>query len=395
MESRGRRLFKPVNSGSSGEVYAHERDRERQPDTRIGEELRLARLSVGYELQDVADTLCIRRDHLEALEEGRYGDLPGPAYAVGFFRSYARFLGLDAGEVVEQFQAEMAGVVKRPRLHFPSPEGDEGRMPKTWLIALALVLAGLAYGGWQYFSAQERMATGLAPEVPDRLASLVVEPPISPPNETSRAEAETADRGGRRLATSPAEGPGEEVGLPSTEQTTNAAPTAAEEELETAKAESSAETLSTGGSAAVGESLWTLPSAPSATASDSQAEARAAAGAGSAGEEVALAGPALAGAANVYGHDNLDSRIIIKAKGDSWVQVQGPDNELLLTRILHEGDIYRVPNRANLVLTTGNAGALEIWVDDERAPELGTMGMVRRNIALDPERLLRKGGWQE
>ena len=90
----------------------------------------------------------------------------------------------------------------------------------------------------------------------------------------------------------------------------------------------------------------------------------------------------------VYGRSNPDVRVVITAVDDSWVQVQGPDNELLLTRILHPGDTYRVPDRPGLVMVTGNAGGLEIQVDDATAPALGPLGVVMRNIALDPDRLL-------
>ena len=90
----------------------------------------------------------------------------------------------------------------------------------------------------------------------------------------------------------------------------------------------------------------------------------------------------------VYGRSNLDARVIITAVDDSWVQVQGPDNELLLTRILHAGDTYRVPDRPGLVMVTGNAGGLQVQVDDTPAPALGPLGVVLRNVALDPDRLL-------
>ncbi len=90
----------------------------------------------------------------------------------------------------------------------------------------------------------------------------------------------------------------------------------------------------------------------------------------------------------VYGRTNLDARVVITAVDDSWVQIMGPDNELLLTRILHAGDSYRVPDRPGLLMVTGNAGGLEVTVDDAIAPTLGPLGVVLRNIALDPDRLL-------
>ncbi|MDP1911269.1 MAG: DUF4115 domain-containing protein, partial [Hyphomicrobium sp.] len=81
------------------------------------------------------------------------------------------------------------------------------------------------------------------------------------------------------------------------------------------------------------------------------------------------------------------SRIVVRAKSNSWIQVRDDvDNQLLLTRLLRAGDTYPVPNRSGLMLLTGNAGALEIQVDGETVPGIGG-GAVRRAVALDVERL--------
>ena len=80
-------------------------------------------------------------------------------------------------------------------------------------------------------------------------------------------------------------------------------------------------------------------------------------------------------------------RVVVRATGESWVQVRDEDGSTLFTRVLRSGDVYRVPDRAGLTLATGNAGALEIVVDGKPTPSLGTFGEVVRNIALEPERL--------
>jgi cytoskeleton protein RodZ len=67
--------------------------------------------------------------------------------------------------------------------------------------------------------------------------------------------------------------------------------------------------------------------------------------------------------------------------------VQGPSEELLLTRILRAGDTYRVPDRGDITLMTGNAGGLEVIVDGENLGVLGKAGAVRRDIPLEPDRL--------
>ena len=86
----------------------------------------------------------------------------------------------------------------------------------------------------------------------------------------------------------------------------------------------------------------------------------------------------------IYGGENADSRVTLLARQDSWVQVQGPESGLLITRILYSGDSYRVPDLPNLTLITGNAGGLEVLVDGESISQLGPEGAVRRNIPLDP-----------
>lgn len=78
--------------------------------------------------------------------------------------------------------------------------------------------------------------------------------------------------------------------------------------------------------------------------------------------------------------------IELRAKSDSWIQVRD-GNELLLTRLLREGEVYQVPGRDGLTLMTGNAGGLEVFVDGELMPPLGDVGAVRRGVPLSAERL--------
>ncbi|WP_282604183.1 RodZ domain-containing protein [Pelagibius sp. Alg239-R121] len=90
----------------------------------------------------------------------------------------------------------------------------------------------------------------------------------------------------------------------------------------------------------------------------------------------------------IYGEDNSDARIILRATQDAWVQVRDSTNELLLTRVLREGDTYRVPNQQGLTLLTGNAGGIDVLVDGTLLAPLGPVGSVRRDLALDPQVLL-------
>tara|TARA_R110000868_G_scaffold55460_5_gene172517 strand:+ start:17294 stop:18682 length:1389 start_codon:yes stop_codon:yes gene_type:complete len=82
-------------------------------------------------------------------------------------------------------------------------------------------------------------------------------------------------------------------------------------------------------------------------------------------------------------------RIVVRATADSYVAVRTGDNEPLFSQLMRPGDSYEVPSGADLVLETGNAGGLQITIGDKRAPPLGPVGQIRRNIPLDAEKLLR------
>jgi cytoskeletal protein RodZ len=67
----------------------------------IGEYLKHSRLERRLQLEDISEELHIRRQYLAALEADEWDKLPGEVYAIGFLRSYARFLGVDADALVD------------------------------------------------------------------------------------------------------------------------------------------------------------------------------------------------------------------------------------------------------------------------------------------------------
>ncbi|MBC7335183.1 MAG: helix-turn-helix domain-containing protein [Clostridia bacterium] len=70
----------------------------------IGELLRRTREQKGISLEEAEKATKIRRRYLEAMEKGNFACPPERVYARGFLRSYARFLGLDASLLLEQFK---------------------------------------------------------------------------------------------------------------------------------------------------------------------------------------------------------------------------------------------------------------------------------------------------
>jgi hypothetical protein len=77
--------------------------------------------------------------------------------------------------------------------------------------------------------------------------------------------------------------------------------------------------------------------------------------------------------------------VLLRARAESWVQLRERETgTVVFDRVLQAGESYRVPDRAGLLLTTGNAPALEVLVDGEPLPALAGAGRVRRDIPLDP-----------
>ena len=92
----------------------------------VGADLRLARQRLGWARPDLAARLRIRDSYLAAIEEGRLDELPGKVYAVGFLRTYAAAVGLDADEIARRFRAEMSDVNVVTKLVFPAPVPHRG-----------------------------------------------------------------------------------------------------------------------------------------------------------------------------------------------------------------------------------------------------------------------------
>ena len=134
----------------------------------VGALLRANRLRIGEDLHDIAAMLHIRYPYLEAIEEGRYKDLPGPTYAVGFVRTYADNLGLDSDEVVRRFKTETSGIDSKADLRFPS-RIPEGGVPGGAILFVGAMVALLAYGGWYLSTSQDTFLAEVVPPVPERL----------------------------------------------------------------------------------------------------------------------------------------------------------------------------------------------------------------------------------
>lgn len=134
---------------------------------RVGERLAEARRAAGLDLSDIASRTRVPLRQLEALEAGRYEDLPAVTYCIGFAKSYARALGIDEVSIARDIRAEL-NVQERGAVQYFEP-ADPARVPPRALAWTLLVLVILVGGGFAIF--RTGMIDGLGGRDPMALAA--------------------------------------------------------------------------------------------------------------------------------------------------------------------------------------------------------------------------------
>lgn len=310
---------------------------------RIGAEMRQVRERVGWKLAEVAAELRIKEPFLDAIEHGDLEALPGPAYQVGFVRSYAQALGLDGDEILRRFRAEGLGAVKKPELAFLAPVPDRG-VPSGALILLGVVLLLAGYGFWFLHTENNRNMAASVPPVPPQFAPLAA--PAGPAKPAPVAQAQPPAKSAP-AATAPA-----------TTAISTPAPAAASPAAAPAMPSVPEVLSSPGGTSA--------PAAPPITAA-AQAPAPSQAAAALGSQPVTMPGES------------------IRAIANSWVEVKDASGNVVFSRLMHAGQSWPVPDLPGLTMTTGNAGGTEIVANGTATPPLGADGAVLHHYILTPD----------
>ena len=115
----------------------------------IGEVLKRTRTRHKIDIRTVEQQTKIRIKYLRALENEEWDVLPGPAYAKGFLRTYAQFLGLDGDALVDEYRrtaeaaldADRGYLFTEPLLERRRRPGEEPR--RGWPVRAASALGVL------------------------------------------------------------------------------------------------------------------------------------------------------------------------------------------------------------------------------------------------------------
>jgi cytoskeletal protein RodZ len=162
----------------------------------FGEELRREREIRGISVKEIADATKISRRFLEAIERNDHKTLPAPVFTRGFVREYARYLGLNADEIVNRYNFAAAGddrIEKSDHLErlttpqTPTPPAKKS-IPRARIdrniIIIALIVAAL--GALSWWAIRHKRAEAETQHAAD---STAVAAPAPPPAATTSTTA--------------------------------------------------------------------------------------------------------------------------------------------------------------------------------------------------------------
>ena len=161
-------------------------------DTSVGDTLRRTREAQGLSISEVANALKLNPRQIEALESGRFDQLPGLAFTRGFLRNYARLLKIDAAPLLAGLQAPDAGepmeLAPASNAHGDMPQVGRGRFRRSVIpgVLAALALFGIVVAGWYYDTLRKKPAEELALPAPEA-------PPGATANEASAVPPQGAE----------------------------------------------------------------------------------------------------------------------------------------------------------------------------------------------------------
>jgi cytoskeletal protein RodZ len=139
----------------------------------IGEKLRLAREARGIALREISEQTRISMRYLEAIEGDDFRRLPGGIFNRSFIRAYAKFIGYDEHNALEDYARTLrergetddeGSKIHHSRVYTDDSE-QQNRSPVVTLLLAVIILAALSLVVWAglYFYNHRTGRTSVAP----------------------------------------------------------------------------------------------------------------------------------------------------------------------------------------------------------------------------------------
>ena len=281
-----------------------------------------ARLKKGITQEKVSTFLKVKFKIIKDFENGDEIDLPGLAYKIGFVRSYARFLDLDSNFLVDEFKKTLKKSSFKEEYKFLSPKSHTSKIFPIGSI-VSLIIALFVYSGWYYSDRQNTNVTSYSNE------------------KESKEIIENADNLNYEII---------EYNFKNNEINNEVLfnknqNLALQEDSLIFQTES--KNINKQNNIKNNELSNKQPSKNQVNELSAKANIR-----------------------------NPKNEMVLKSSGNSWVEIEDMDGNILLTRLMRPGETYIVPNISGLTINTGNAGVLSLSFGDVFIPKLGKVGEI-------------------
>jgi cytoskeletal protein RodZ len=121
----------------------------------LGEKLRQAREARGITLSEVAEQTRISPLYIESIENDDYRNLPGGIFNKGFVKSFAKYVGVDEQEALQDYASlaanQVSPIADEPRAYRPEVLTDDRSSSSSLpTIIFAVIILGLMTAGILY-----------------------------------------------------------------------------------------------------------------------------------------------------------------------------------------------------------------------------------------------------
>ena len=145
----------------------------------IGAKLRDVRTAKGLSYAQVSETIKIRPEYIESIEKLSQDGLPEAGYVLGYVRSYAKFLGLDARSAVTRYKRESElpeNLGRRPLPHFIPKR--KIRLPRGFIPATTVMSVAAMLVAWYGTHTELQASVTPAPDL--TISETVIIEPVDP-----------------------------------------------------------------------------------------------------------------------------------------------------------------------------------------------------------------------
>jgi len=283
-----------------------------------------ARLKKGITQEKVSTFLKVKFKIIKDFENGDEIDLPGLAYKIGFVRSYARFLDLDSNFLVDEFKKTLKKSSFQEEYKFLSPKSHTSKIFPIGSI-VSLIIAIFVYSGWYY---SDRQNTNVASYINEKESKEIIE---NADNLNYEIIEYNNDNNNNKINNEVLFNKNQNIAL--------------QEDSLIFKTES--KYINKQNNIKNNELINKQTSKNQVNELSAKANIR-----------------------------NPKNEMVLKSSGNSWVEIEDIDGNILLTRLMRPGETYIVPNISGLTINTGNAGVLSLSLGDVFVPKLGKVGEI-------------------